>query len=44
MASMWMVRAGEGGYLADEFVERKLVAIGWNDVGDLRSYRTRRVS
>jgi len=33
--SMWMVRAGEGAYLFDEFKEKNVVAIGWNDVGDL---------
>lgn len=32
---MWMVRAGEGGYLFDEFRKDSLVAIGWNEVGDL---------
>jgi restriction system protein len=35
---MWMVRAAEGGYLADDFVDKRLVAIGWNDIGDLRRY------
>lgn len=33
MPNAWMIRAGEGGYLADKFAEG-LVAIGW-DVGDL---------
>ncbi len=32
--TMWMVRAGEGAYLIDEF-EKGYVAIGWNDIGDL---------
>lgn len=32
--TMWMVRAGEGGHRADEFRERGIVAIGWNEVGD----------
>ena len=35
--SMWMVRAGEGGYLFDEFKAKNVVAIGWNDLGDLSS-------
>jgi restriction system protein len=35
-----MVRAGEGGYLADEFFERGFISIGWNDVGDLTSAAT----
>jgi restriction system protein len=32
-----MVRAGEGGYLVDEFQERSCVAVGWERVGDLTS-------
>lgn len=36
--TMWMVRAAEGGYLADDFVEKKVVAIGWKDVGDLQAF------
>lgn len=32
---MYMVRAGEGAYLIDEFLSRKVVAIGWAKVGDL---------
>ena len=31
---MWMVRAGEGSYLIDEFA-RGFVAIGWHKLGDL---------
>ena len=30
----WMVRAGEGSYLIDEFA-RGFVAIGWHKLGDL---------
>jgi len=30
-----MVRAGQGGYVADEFETRSCVAIGWPEVGDL---------
>ncbi len=30
----WMVRAGEDGYLIDEFA-RGFVAIGWHKIGDL---------
>ena len=33
--NMWMVRAGEGGYPFEEFKDKNVVAIGWNDVGDL---------
>jgi len=38
--NMWMVRAGEGGYLFDEFKEKKVVAIGWNSLGDLSAIQT----
>jgi restriction system protein len=33
--NVWMIRAGEGGYLIDEFEAKKLVAIGWHHLGDL---------
>lgn len=32
---IWMVRAGSGSFLIDEFLEKNVVAIGWNDLGDL---------
>jgi len=32
---MWMIRAGEGGYLVDLFLKNGLVALGWEDVGSL---------
>jgi restriction system protein len=35
-----MVRAGERGYLAEEFFTRGLIGIGWNEVGDLTSAST----
>ena len=31
---MWLVRAGEGSYLIDEFA-RGFIAIGWYELGDL---------
>lgn len=34
--TMWMVRAGEGGYLIEEFVAGGFIAIGWHKLGDLR--------
>jgi restriction system protein len=34
MAHAWMIRAGRGGYVADDFA-RGYVAIGWDRVGDL---------
>ena len=30
MANMWMIRAGPGGFLYDDFKENNVVAIGWN--------------
>lgn len=33
--NFWMVRAGEGGYLIDEFLTENIVAIGWNELDDL---------
>lgn len=38
MKNMWMVRAASGGRLADEFKDKGIVAIGWEDVGDLSRY------
>ena len=35
MARFWMVRAGEGGRLFDEFERAQSVAIGWNELGDV---------
>ncbi|MBB4639623.1 restriction endonuclease [Longimicrobium terrae] len=34
MERLWMVRAGERGYLADAFKERQCVAIGFRESGD----------
>jgi restriction system protein len=31
----WMVRAGEGGYLFDDFKNGSYVAIGWNEIGEV---------
>lgn len=33
-----MIRAGEGGRLLDDFEARQCVAVGWNDLGNLRQY------
>lgn len=33
----WMVRAGEGAYLAEEFLSRNIVSLGWKLIGDLSS-------
>jgi restriction system protein len=32
---MWMVRAGQGAHLFNEFKERGIVAIGWTEMGDI---------
>ena len=32
---IWMVRAGSAGYLMDEFLNERIVAIGWNDLGKI---------
>ena len=37
---MWMVRAGRGGRLFQEFVERDIVALGWDQIGDPTSCTT----
>ncbi len=34
---IWMVRAGSGGYLIEEFLQNNIVAIGWNDMGEISS-------
>lgn len=33
--SMWLVRAGEAAYLVDDFVSKNIIAIGWDEIGDL---------
>ena len=37
MSNFWMVRAGEGGYLADEFEQKGYVAVGFEPIQ--RSFR-----
>jgi len=37
---MWMVRAGEGAYLIDDFRSKKIVAIGWDRITDLSRFKT----
>ena len=34
LVSMWMVRAGENGFLIDDFKQDNIIAIGW-EIGDL---------
>ena len=40
--TLWMVRSASGGRLADEFVEKGLVALGTEQIGDLREYSSKR--
>lgn len=37
MPNFWMVRAGEGGYLAKEFLNKGCVAVGFDGMGDMSS-------
>ncbi len=39
--NMWMVRAGVGASLFDEFKENGVVAIGWREIGDLTNVTSR---
>lgn len=32
---LWMVRAGEGAYLIEEFLNKSIIAIGWKSIGDM---------
>jgi restriction system protein len=34
---IWMVRSGSGGYLVEAFLANKIVAIGWNETGEINS-------
>lgn len=38
MPRVWVVRLGEGGELADRCSERKVIAIGWSEIGDLSAF------
>ena len=40
MTHAWMVRAGERGYLAEDFFTQSLIGIGWKAIGDLTSVTT----
>lgn len=41
MATSWMVRAGEGSYLFEEFKSNNCVAIGWSELGDISDVSTK---
>lgn len=38
MTNTWMVRAGEGGFLIEEFLKKNMVSLGWKDLGDLSKF------
>jgi restriction system protein len=38
---MWMVRAGEGGFRFEDFKSGSRVSIGWEEMGDLSSLKSR---
>lgn len=38
MKNGWMIRAGNGGRYFDDFKDKDSVAIGWNQLGDLRQH------
>lgn len=40
-SQMWMVRAEKGGRLIDEFLIKGVVAIGWNEIGDMINMNSR---
>jgi len=41
MSEFWMVQAGSGGYMFDQFADKNCVAIGWADLGDLTHVQKR---
>ncbi|QUL55697.1 restriction endonuclease [Paenibacillus tritici] len=40
MGNMWLVRAGERAYLIDEFIGKRAVAIGWEELGNINAVKT----
>ncbi|GJM43409.1 MAG: restriction endonuclease [Gemmatimonadota bacterium] len=40
MSRFWMVRAGRGGALIEDFEQKQCVAVGWGDVGEVESTTT----
>lgn len=41
VATTWMVRAGEGGWLFDEFERQSVVSVGWHEMGPLQALKSR---
>lgn len=40
MSNAWMIRAGEGGYILEDF-QKGYAAVGWHEIGDLSSVKER---
>ena len=38
--NVWLVRAGEGGYLIDDFISKGIIALGCNEIGDMSNMST----
>lgn len=36
----WMVRAGQGAHLAEDFLDKNIVSLGWKHMGDLSNLKT----
>jgi restriction system protein len=41
MSNAWMVRAGQGGYIVEDFIKESVVAIGWSALSDLSAINNR---
>ena len=41
MTNTWMVRAGRGGYVIEDFEKKGCVAVGWAEMGDISRIKTR---
>lgn len=37
---IWMVRSGRGAHLIDEFLSKSIIAIGWNEIGQIKKNAT----
>jgi 5-methylcytosine-specific restriction protein B len=38
---IWLIAAGEGGFLWDEFIAEGIIAVSWDDMGDLLRFSSR---
>ncbi len=39
--TIWVIRAGEGGKYVNDFLERNIISIGWEKLGDLSRFASR---